>query len=63
MLIRSEMENDRDAVYALNVSAFEAPAEAKLVDILRDHARPAISLVAEIEGEVVGHIMFTPVTL
>jgi putative acetyltransferase len=63
MLIRAENENDWDSVHALNVSAFETLAEAKLVDILREQAEPVISLVAEVEGKVAGHIMFTPVTL
>ncbi|MCK9996775.1 MAG: N-acetyltransferase [Candidatus Krumholzibacteria bacterium] len=62
-LIRPEMENDRDAVHALNVAAFETPAEARLVDILREQAKPVISLVAEVDGKVAGHILFTPVTL
>ena len=63
MLIRDEKEGDRDSVYALNVSAFENPSEADLVDALRQQARPVVSLVAEENGEVVGHIMFSPVSL
>ncbi len=63
MLIRAEKEDDRDAVYAVNVSAFETPAEADLVAALRVQALPIVSLVAEENGEVVGHIMFSPVSL
>ncbi len=63
MLIRAEKENDRDAVFAVNGSAFETPAEATLVDLLREQARPVVSLVAEDQGNVVGHIMFSPVVL
>jgi len=63
MLIRAEKECDRDAVYAVNKSAFEMPSEADLVDVLRQHAQPVVSLVAEENGEVVGHIMFSPVSL
>lgn len=63
MQIRPETSEDRDTVFAINASAFETPAEARLVDALRDQASPHISLVAEVEGEVVGHIMFSPVTL
>jgi putative acetyltransferase len=63
MLIRAEKENDREAVHAVNVSAFETPSEANLVDALREQAKPNISLVAEDNGEVVGHIMFSPVSL
>lgn len=63
MLIRVEKDADADAVHAVNVSAFPTPAEADLVDILREQAKPIISLVAGADGEVVGHIMFSPVTL
>jgi putative acetyltransferase len=63
MLIRDEKEGDRESVYALNVSAFENLSEADLVDALRQMARSVVSLVAEENGEIVGHIMFSPVTL
>lgn len=63
MLIRTEEERDWAAVHALNASAFETPAEANLVNALRLQARPVVSLVAEDAGSVVGHILFSPVTL
>ena len=63
MLIRAEETNDRDSVYAVNASAFETSSEADLVDALREQARPIISLVAEDNEKVVGHIMFSPASL
>jgi len=63
MLIRAETENDHAAVYAVNASAFELPSEAILVDALREHAEPYVSLVAELDGILVAHIMFSPVSL
>lgn len=63
VLIRAETVADWDAVRELNVSAFDSPTEAKLVDLLRDKAPSYISLVAELDRNVVGHILFTPVTL
>ncbi len=63
MLIRAEARGDRDAVHDLNVSAFETSAEARLVDALRGGPGPLISLVAVAERDIVGHIMFSPVTL
>lgn len=63
MLIREEKKDDQAAVYTVNESAFETSSEARLVDALREQARPIISLVAENDGEVVGHIMFSPVSL
>jgi putative acetyltransferase len=63
MLIRLEEKHDRAAVDRVNVAAFETPAEAKLVDALREHARPVVSVVAEDDGMIIGHIMFSPVEL
>ena len=63
LLIRSEGKADRAAVRAINTEAFEGPAEAGLVDALREQANPAVSLVAEHDGGIVGHIMFSPVML
>ncbi len=63
MLVRTEEDNDRDAVYAVNADAFKTSAEADLVDALRAQAQPIVSLVAEENGAVVGHIMFSPVSL
>lgn len=63
MFLRAETWNDRDAVYAVNAAAFETRIEADLVDKLRVQARPVISLVAEENGKVVGHILFSAVTL
>jgi putative acetyltransferase len=63
MLIRAEREDDRAAVHAVNVSAFDTPFEANLVDALREQAQPVVSLVAEDHGAIVGHIMFSPVSL
>jgi len=47
----------------VNASAFETPVEANLVDALREQARPLVSLVAEENGAILGHIMFSPVVL
>lgn len=63
MRIRTERADDFAAVHAINASAFATPSEASLVDALRAEARPIVSLVAENEGTVVGHILFSPVTL
>lgn len=64
MKVRPEEAEDRAAVYAVNAAAFNTTAEADLVEVLRERARPRVSLVAETDdGTVVGHILFTPVTL
>jgi putative acetyltransferase len=63
LLIRPEGSWDYLAVHEVNAKAFETPAEANLVDELRKVVHPYVSLVAEEDGEIVGHILFTPVTL
>lgn len=63
MLFRFEVPKDYSAVHEVNATAFETAAEANLVEVLRKKADPIISLVAEEDGEIVGHIMFSPVSL
>ena len=63
VIIRAELPKDGAAIRAVNVSAFETALEANLVDALREQADPVLSLVADDEGVVVGHIMFSPVAL
>lgn len=61
--IRDEQAGDVPFIHELNTLAFPTEAEADLVDVLREKARPLISLVAVPGDTVVGHIMFTPVEL
>ncbi len=63
MLIREEKPEDIAGIRAVVSAAFGRPAEADIVDALRQRAQPFVSLVAEHEGEVVGHILFTPVDM
>ncbi len=63
MIIRAEREEDYSQVRRVNELAFGQPQEADLVEALRRSARPYISLVAVADGEVVGHIFFSPVTI
>ncbi len=61
--IRPERPEDRRAVFAVHSAAFPSEAEARLVEALRAHGKAIVSLVAEQAGEVVGHILFSPVTV
>lgn len=63
MRVRPETEADSAAVRAVNEAAFDTPAEADLVEALRRRNASLVSLVAEVEGVVVGHILFSPVSL
>lgn len=61
--VRPERDEDRAAVRAVNEGAFGRPDEADLVDALRAAGRASLSLVAAEAGRVVGHILFSPVTI
>ena len=63
MHIRAEAPQDFASVHEINLAAFGGEGEARLVGLLREQADPLISLVADDEGNVVGHILFTPVSL
>lgn len=63
MLIRAEQAKDWAAVHTLNASAFDTSAEANLVDALRESVELLVSLVAEDDKTIVGHILFSPVSL
>lgn len=61
-IIRAEHPDDEAEIDRVEASAFPTRAEADLVRALRrSDARPIISLVAEVEARIVGHILFTPV--
>ncbi len=59
--VRPEQPEDIPAVRRVNEAAFGQPDEAELVDRLRAQT-DYLGLVATLDGEVVGHIAFTPVT-
>jgi putative acetyltransferase len=61
-MIRAENSNsfvELLAIRAVNEAAFGRRDEADLVDNLRTGAAVLASLVAEIEGRIVGHILFS----
>ena len=62
-LIRPEDEGDRDAIGEVNRLAFGGDAEARLVDGLRLDGLVEVSLVAEAEGHVIGHILFSRIDI
>jgi putative acetyltransferase len=61
--IRLESAEDIPAVRRVNELAFGSPDEASLVDALRAVSDPQISLVAVEDGQIVGHIFFSPVSI
>lgn len=60
LFIRREAEHDVAAIRHVNERAFGQPDEARLVDALRAGGAVLLSLVAERDGMVVGHVLFSP---
>ena len=70
MLIRQEQSKDFKEIYKVVKKAFESAEhsdgnEQDLVNSLRMSATyiPELSLIAEVDGKIVGHIMFTKATV
>jgi putative acetyltransferase len=68
VIIRHEMESDIEAISAVTRAAFENhpfsnQTEQFIVKALRAAGALTISLVAEVGGQVVGHIAFSPATI
>ena len=68
IVIRSETDADVRAISEVTVAAFETleisnHTEQFIVEALRAAKALAISLVAEMDGRVIGHIAFSPVTI
>jgi putative acetyltransferase len=57
--VREERADDREAVRRAEEAAFGRAEEADIVDALRGDEAWALSLVAEVDGEIVGHLLFS----
>ncbi|NMC54174.1 MAG: N-acetyltransferase [Chloroflexi bacterium] len=68
LLIRDETQADAAAITDVTIAAFEileisSHTEQFIVTALRRAGALSLSLVAELDGRVVGHIAFSPVTM
>lgn len=66
--IRNELAQDAAAIEAVTVAAFASAAHSSgteqfIVRSLRDAGQLEVSLVAEVERQVVGHVAISPVTI
>src|SRR5206468_2100107 len=59
LITRAETDADHEAIRHVNRLAFGQDDEAGIVDALRDGGYARVSLVAEINGVIVGHILFS----
>ena len=58
--IREELPADITAIRQVNSRAFEQDQEGNIVEALRLNGAALLSLVAILNGHVVGHIMYSP---
>jgi putative acetyltransferase len=63
VLIREERPEDISNVRRVNEQAFGRPVEARIIDNLRKSGAELLGLVAEWDRKIVGHILFSPVTI
>jgi putative acetyltransferase len=68
MIIRNEIESDIKAIAEVTEAAFKTcpygnHTEQFIINALRATGALTVSLVAQIDGTVVGHVAFSPVTI
>jgi putative acetyltransferase len=68
MIIRLETPNDIKSIEEVTLAAFtglfsDNPTEHLIVNGLREAGMLSLSLVAEMDGQVVGHVAFSPVLI
>jgi len=68
MIIRKEISSDIEVITQVTIAAFKTLLISKhteqfIIKALRAAGALTLSLVAEINGQVVGHIAFSPVTI
>jgi len=61
--IREERSDDIAAIREVNRLAFGQDQESNIVDALRTNGGALLSLVATVNGQVEGHIMYSPLTV
>src|SRR6185295_12090351 len=61
--IREEVPDDVTAIRDVNKRAFGQDQEGNIVDALRSNGAALLSLVATLDDRVVGHIMYSPISV
>jgi putative acetyltransferase len=63
VIVRKERPGDLVAIRQVNIRAFGQEQEANIVDALRSSGATLLSLVATKDEQVIGHIMFSPISI
>jgi putative acetyltransferase len=62
-LVRPALPADHAAIRAVETAAFGHPDEADIVEAVRAEGAALVELVAEADGQLVGHILFSRMTV
>jgi putative acetyltransferase len=62
-LVRPALPADHAAIRAVETAAFGRPDEADIVEAVRAEGAALVELVAEAGGQIVGHILFSRMTV
>jgi putative acetyltransferase len=63
VIIRAETASDQSMIWQVNEAAFGSAEEADLVEALRTEGVVLLSVVAELDRQVVGHILFSRMSI
>ncbi len=68
MNIRSELPGDASVIGSVTEAAFAQAAHSShtehfIVSALREHDAMAVSMVAEVDGSIIGHVAISPVSI
>jgi putative acetyltransferase len=68
MQIIDARPGDAETIHAMTVEAFARTpygdgSEGRIIDALRASGALSLSLIAEEDGEILGHVAFSPVTI
>jgi len=65
MIIRREKKEDFNSIYEVNKQAFKQKDESELIQRIRagNNFIPELSLVAEENGKIIGHILFSKIKI
>lgn len=63
IIIREECADDVEAIREVNEKAFGQSEESRIVETLRLNAGVLLSLVATLKERVIGHILYSPVSI
>ncbi|MHB1317465.1 MAG: GNAT family N-acetyltransferase, partial [Anaerolineae bacterium] len=61
--VRRERPGDEAAVRRVEIDAFGRPNDADVVDLLRRNRPEGVSLVAIVNDQIAGHVLFEPATI